>query len=143
MLQGALGSMQQASAAAPRGANTAPAEKPGWFDTKLVAADLKDNEFAAVAEHPGVLVTRAGKVVSAFTSKCTHKGCTLKPKEGEKIITCGCHQGQFNLDGTVKKGPPKEPLAHFAIRLADKGNIEVDPGQKVAKDDKNFSVTIA
>ena len=47
------------------------------------------------------------------------------------------------VDGTVAKAPAKDPLAHYALRLNDAGLIEIDPGQKVTKDDKNFSVTVA
>jgi Rieske Fe-S protein len=147
MLQSALGGMRQAAAAAPRagGATSAPAakpEQPGWFATKLKPADLKDNEFTAVPDH-AIVLSRADKTVTALTNVCTHKGCNIKPKAGQKILTCGCHGAQFNLDGTVAKAPAKDPLAHYALRLNDAGLIEIDPGQKVTKDDKNFSVTVA
>jgi cytochrome b6-f complex iron-sulfur subunit len=151
MVQSALGTLRQAAAAGPaapggapgggRGA-PAPAEKAGWFATTKLPADLKDGEFASVEGHPGILLTRSGKTVVALTSKCTHKGCTLSPTAGQKIITCKCHKAQFNLDGTVAHAPAKDPLAHFAIRVNDKGLIEIDPGQKLDADAKDASLTI-
>jgi len=158
MLQAALGSMQEAAAAArgPAGgargpANgargnapaAAPAEAPGWFTTKIKAADLKDNEFTAVDGHAGIVVTRSGTTLAALTTKCTHKGCTVKPKAGAKIITCGCHGAQYNLDGTVAKPPATEGLVHFAIRKNADGLIEIDPGTKPAAADKEYSITLA
>jgi len=140
MLDAAVG----AARAAPGGPNApAATEKPGWFATTLKAADLKDNEFTAVTGH-ALLLSRAGKTVIAVSSTCTHKGCALSPKAGSKILgPCRCHQAQFNLDGTVAKGPATVPLPQYALRVNDKGLIEIDPGQKVSKDDRLASVTIS
>jgi Rieske Fe-S protein len=44
-----------------------------------------------------------------FSSKCTHKGCTLNKVDGVRI-DCPCHGSKFNLDGTVAHGPATEPL---------------------------------
>ena len=145
MLDSALGAMRTAAAAGTqRGAASAPATEPaGWFTTKLKAADLKDNEFTAVEGH-AIVLARTGKSVVALSDVCTHKGCSLTPKAGTKILgPCRCHQAQFNLDGSVAKGPATLPLPHYAIRTNDKGLIEIDPGQKPAKDDKSASVTIS
>jgi Rieske Fe-S protein len=144
MLQTALGGLRQASAAAPRGGGgnqQAAPEKAGWFGSKLKAADIKDSEFTAVAGH-SILISRSGKTITALTNKCTHKGCAITPKAGAKTLTCKCHQAQFNLDGSVAKGPAKDPLVNYAVRLAADGTIEIDPGTKVKKDDNSFSITV-
>jgi Rieske Fe-S protein len=44
-----------------------------------------------------------------FSSKCTHKGCTLD-KVADGTIDCPCHGSKFNLDGTVANGPAAKPL---------------------------------
>ena len=141
MLQNALGGLRSASAAAPGRAPAQPPEKPGFFATTLKPADLKDNEFTTVDGH-ALLITRTDKTVTALTNVCTHRQCAMKPKAGEKILSCACHGSQFNLDGTVAKAPARMPLQHFAIRTNDAGLIEIDPGTKVAKDDKNFAITL-
>jgi len=146
MLQAAMGGMRQAAAAAT-GPATRPgsqpaAEKPGWFDTKLVAKDLKDKEFTAVDGHK-VLVTRADKSITAMTNVCTHRQCAIKPTTGKDMLTCGCHQAQYNFDGTNAKGPATKPLQHYAVRINAAGNVEVDPGQSVAKDAKEATATLA
>lgn len=158
MLQAALGGMREAAAAARGGgqggargpggqrgnqANQAPPEKPGWFTTTIKAANVKDDEFTAVTGHLGIVITRSGTTVSALTTKCTHRGCTVKPKEGANTITCPCHGAQYNLDGTVAKPPATQPLAHFAIRKNADGFIEIDPGTTTAATDKDYSITLA
>src|ERR1035438_777076 len=82
MVQSLLGGMRQARAAASMApAASAPAAAPlGWFDTKLKAADLKDEEFTSVDGHAiaeggktyAVLLTRSGKTVAAVENKCSH-----------------------------------------------------------------------
>lgn len=112
-----------------------------FTSTNLKAADLKDNEFTATSVS-GVLVARTGKTVAALSNKCTHQGCGLTPKPGAKILTCPCHRAEFNLDGTVAKTPAGTPLSHYAIRLIDKGIVEVDTSRKPPKDDKSATATI-
>lgn len=121
----------------------APAEKPGWFTTKLKAAALKDKEATAVEGRPGIVVTRQDKEVMALSTKCTHKGCTVKPKAGATTINCACHGAQYNLDGTVAKAPATEPLVHFAIRTNAGGMVEIDPGQTPAADAAEYKVTLS
>jgi Rieske Fe-S protein len=154
MVEAALGSLRSTHAAtAPatgpargagaRGNNrTAPDEPAGWFATTLKPADLKDGEFTDVAGHV-VVLTRSGKQISALSTKCTHQGCKVPATAGQKILTCPCHQAQYNLDGSVAKGPARNALQHYALRVNDKGFIEVDPGQKLAKDAKEATVTIS
>ena len=138
-LSTALGGLRSARAQA---ATSAPAEVPGWFTTKIKPADLKDNEFTAVEGH-AIVLSRSDKTVAALTNKCTHKGCTIPAKAGAKLLVCPCHSANFNLDGTVAKAPATLPLAHYAIRTNADGFIEIDPGQKPAKDDKASTLTIS
>ena len=151
MLDSVLGAMRSASAVASQrgggggggGNGTAPAEKAGWFTTTLKAGDLKDNEFTVVEGHE-IVLARTGKTVAALSNVCTHKGCTIAPKAGTKVLgPCQCHQAAFNLDGSVAKAPATAPLPHLAIRVNDKGFIEIDPGQNLSKGDKGSSMTIS
>jgi Rieske Fe-S protein len=155
LISNVLGGASCACAAAPAATSTAPAtatrgranrvapdEPAGWFATKIKPADVKDGEFTDVPGHVIVLV-RTGKDISALTTKCTHQGCKIPPTAGAKILTCPCHGAQFNLDGTVAKAPARTPLVAYAIRVSDAGVIEIDPGQKPAKDAKEFKITVA
>lgn len=53
----------------------------------------------------------------AFSSKCTHKGCTVN-KIADGTIDCPCHGSKFNLDGTVAKGPATKPLEAKTITVS-------------------------
>jgi cytochrome b6-f complex iron-sulfur subunit len=144
LIDSALGTLPSALAAG-RGGNTtasAPAEVPGFFATTFKPADLKDNEFTAIPGH-AIVLSRKGKTVAAISTKCTHRGCTIDPKAGKNVLACQCHGAQYNLDGTVAKAPATKALDRYALRVNDKGLIEVDPGQKVAADDKNATFTIS
>ena len=55
----------------------------------------------------------------AFTSVCTHQGCTVA--EVVQTINCNCHGSKFSItDGSVVNGPATAPLA--AKKVTAKGN---------------------
>src|SRR5436190_7383739 len=45
-----------------------------------------------------ILVRNEAGDVHALSSICTHQGCTVKPSNARKRITCPCHGAQFELD---------------------------------------------
>lgn len=80
---------------------------------------------AAVADVPvgggviadGVVLTQPVKgQIEAFSTTCTHRGCTVAGVRG-KAIECPCHGSRFNLDGTVANGPAEKPLPKVAIKV--------------------------
>lgn len=71
-----------------------------------------------VFEDKGVVVTQptAGEF-KAFSSVCTHSGCTVG-NVSNGIINCPCHGSQFDAaNGSVKKGPATKPLGATAITV--------------------------
>jgi Rieske Fe-S protein len=72
----------------------------------------------AVPVGGGVIVDRLGIVVTqptagaihAFSSKCTHLGCTVSEVHNG-VISCPCHGSEFNdSTGAVVHGPATRPL---------------------------------
>jgi Rieske Fe-S protein len=59
----------------------------------------------------GVVVTQpAAGQFKAFSSTCTHAGCTVS-SVNNGIIMCPCHGSQYSVtDGSVKGGPAPSPL---------------------------------
>ena len=58
-----------------------------------------------------VVVTQPTKgVFKAFSSTCTHQGCTVASVAGG-LIMCPCHGSEYSIvDGSVKVGPAPRPL---------------------------------
>jgi len=137
MLESALGTLKSAQAQAA----TAPATAPGWTATTLKPADVKENEFAAVTGQK-VVLSRKDKKIHALSNVCTHNKCALTPKAGETTMVCRCHSSTFDLDGGVVKAPATKPLDVYAIRVSDKGVIEIDLSKPVAKDAANASISV-
>jgi Rieske Fe-S protein len=65
-----------------------------------------------------VIVTRPteGEAV-AFDATCPHQGCTVAPDDGQ--LSCPCHGSQFELDGSLKKGPAEKGLESYAVKVVD------------------------
>jgi Rieske Fe-S protein len=62
----------------------------------------------------------AGQVV-AFSSKCTHMGCTVAPAGNE--YHCPCHGSVYDaFTGAVKSGPAPRPLHTVPVAVVN-GNI--------------------
>ena len=53
--------------------------------------------------------------LKAFFATCTHAECTVQYVPQRKHIWCACHNGYYDLDGKVIKGPPPKPLTPLDI----------------------------
>jgi nitrite reductase/ring-hydroxylating ferredoxin subunit len=69
-----------------------------------------------------VLVRTADNDVVAYSQKCTHLSCAVRPRVREGTIHCPCHEGYFDLrSGRPLAGPPRRPLA--LVRLQVQGGV--------------------
>ena len=74
------------------------------------------------------LIKKASGDLVAYDPRCTHGLCRYRWSTTAARFSCGCHDGQFALDGTVLTGPPPRALDQFPVRIVD-GVVEVDvPG---------------
>lgn len=71
-----------------------------------------------ILDEPQVVLTQpAPGRFRAFSSTCTHKGCTVE-SVSEGTINCACHGSRFNItDGSVASGPAARPLPPVPITI--------------------------
>lgn len=72
----------------------------------------------------GVVVARDDRGVMAVSGLCTHEGCILELSTDH--LECRCHGSVFAVDGELLRGPAKDPLPHFAVRV-ENGRVWIDP----------------
>jgi Rieske Fe-S protein len=73
---------------------------------------------------PGIVVRTAEGEVRAFSAVCTHLDCTVQFKADTSQLWCACHNGTYDLGGSVVSGPPPRNLERFVV------NLRGDPGQE-------------
>lgn len=61
---------------------------------------------------------------AAYSKVCTHAGCMVSDREGEKII-CPCHYGEFSLKAgaDVVGGPAPRGLPQLPLTLSSEGHL--------------------
>ncbi|MEZ0071212.1 Rieske (2Fe-2S) protein [Planotetraspora sp. GP83] len=71
-----------------------------------------------ILEDKKIVITQpAAGEFKAFSAVCTHAGCTVA-SVSNGTINCPCHGSKFNIkDGSVAKGPAKDPLAEQKITV--------------------------
>ena len=68
-----------------------------------------------LAGKPVMVFRRQGALV-AFSTVCSHLGCTVSYNRGEKIFQCPCHGGEYDEEGTVIDGPPPSSLERLNVK---------------------------
>ena len=69
----------------------------------------------------GLVITRSGSTVHAFSSTCTHLGCTVNKVKNGKIY-CPCHGSVFDATtGAVVDPPAPRPLPAVAVTVRNGG----------------------
>jgi nitrite reductase/ring-hydroxylating ferredoxin subunit len=75
--------------------------------------------FAYPGETDDCFVARLGeRDLVAYSQKCTHLACAVRPLPAEGLIHCPCHEGYFDLrSGRPVAGPPNRPLPLVHVEL--------------------------
>ncbi len=96
-------------------------EKPP--STSPFSFDITQSPFNALETdggwllHPDrdVLLVNVGGDIRAFTSVCTHTGCSRQWSFPSGNFRCGCHGSTFSTDGDVVSDPANGSLAEFNV----------------------------
>ncbi len=73
-----------------------------------------EGEFVQVNDF---VVANAKGTMVALSNVCTHQGGQLQFRKATNDFECNLHQGQYNLDGTVKKDPPTKAVVAYKTAL--------------------------
>lgn len=91
-----------------------PIGVPTRFDFTLT----KVNGWERTATNYGLYVVRkSGNEVRVFSDVCTHLGCRVTWHEDQKHYISPCHDGHFDILGSVVSGPPPRPLDEFMTKI--------------------------
>jgi nitrite reductase/ring-hydroxylating ferredoxin subunit len=94
------------------------------FDAGPITDFAKDGINDKFVKSQSVFIIREDKKIFASSAICTHKGATLKVRNGE--IWCPKHGSTFSEDGAVTKGPAESSLERYAVKKNDAGHLIVD-----------------
>lgn len=95
----------------PSAGSTGSTSSPG---TPLVKANQVPVGGGVIAG-PAVVTQPTAGEFKAFSSTCTHRGCTVASVQNGRIL-CPCHGSAFSIStGAVEGGPAPSPLASIAI----------------------------
>ncbi|MDA0196423.1 MAG: ubiquinol-cytochrome c reductase iron-sulfur subunit [Bacteroidetes bacterium] len=91
-------------------------------DNKLVILknDFEESSFVMVKTDQlteAIFVSKTGDKYLAVLTKCTHKGCEVRP--AANILKCPCHGSEFDFEGKVLEGPAEERLRLFHVETDD------------------------
>ena len=88
------------------------------------AGSLKPNSAAIFkfGSKPGIVVRTADGDIRAFSAVCTHLDCTVQFKSDTSQLWCACHNGTYDLGGSVVSGPPPRGLEQFTVNLRGEGD---------------------
>jgi len=71
---------------------------------------------------PGIVVRTAEGDLRAFSAVCTHLDCTVQFKTDTSQLWCACHNGTYDLGGSVVSGPPPRGLEKFVVNVRGEGS---------------------
>ena len=86
---------------------------------------LPFNQNKTVSFDGNYLVVNQDGTTTVFSAHCTHLGCIITQKEGDRLV-CPCHGSEYDLNGKVIKGPAWKSLEIIPSKITSDGHhIEI------------------
>ncbi len=82
--------------------------------------DLQNDGGWVLHPNQDYLFVNVGGSIKAFSSRCTHQGCTRNWTFSTNA-TCSCHASVFNVNGDVVSGPAQSSLT--SVQLTREGDL--------------------
>lgn len=104
--------------------------KPRLFEATFDVASLDRDgatiitPMAGLDGAPILIVRESDRRFHALSMQCTHEGCPVNPPV-RGVITCPCHGSQYDLNGHVRMGPARLPLARYETRYDQRARTVV------------------
>lgn len=93
--------------------------------TPITLRVTRRDGYLEVVDQQVVFLTRSSAgSVRALSSRCAHLGCSVTFSREKEQFLCPCHNGQFNLDGSVAAGPPPRGLDALPVKV-DRAHVVV------------------
>jgi len=70
-----------------------------------------------IISHGCFVLRKDESQVKVFSNICTHLGCRVSWHLDLQEYVSPCHDGHFDIDGKVTKGPPPRPLDQYETRV--------------------------
>lgn len=106
-----------ATSSDPAGTDTESPAEAGASETIGVTSDIPVGGCSVFSEQKCVVTQPSEGTFKAFSSVCSHQGCTVSAST-DGVIPCGCHGSEFSIeDGSVIQGPATSPLSEVAITV--------------------------
>ena len=119
---GAVGAVGLVSACSPdSGSGPAPTVQSSRAADDPIITDLAALKAAGAVAFKGpdgkAVVVMVGEQVVAFSSVCTHSGCTVAWDPADKLLACPCHGSKFDpaAGAKVVTGPAPRPLPTVTV----------------------------
>jgi cytochrome b6-f complex iron-sulfur subunit len=93
-------------------------------DIVLGRLTLSIDALVFMPEH-NLFIVRTDCGLGAFSSRCTHLGCTVK-QSGDGLI-CPCHGARYDRQGRVYAGPAPRDLPWLAVKVQAGGLVVIEP----------------
>lgn len=104
-----------------------PALQAPYGSVRLGTSPIGTDHYPVGLFYP-VLINRAlSGQFYALDTACSHEGCTVPTYDpAAQCMQCPCHGSQYDLDGTVRRGPANFPLRSFTIHYDGADGLSVE-----------------
>ncbi|MCG6186627.1 QcrA and Rieske domain-containing protein [Maribellus maritimus] len=81
---------------------------------------LPFNKNKTISFYGNYIIVNQENKTTVLSSHCTHLGCRIDKQENGRLV-CPCHGSEYDLNGSVLKGPAYKNLRIVPSEITDEG----------------------